>query len=295
MVSGDRCRLRGGSVTVSASPGHVWFVTGASAGLGRALCECILERGDRLVATARNPATIADLAAHGSDRVAIATLDVTRPTDIKAAVAVAANAFGRIDVLVNNAGYGFVGAVEEASDAEVRAQFEVNFFGLAALTRAVLPMLRAQRAGIVVNISSIAGVRGLAGIGYYCASKWAVEGLSEGLAAECAPLGIRVLIVEPGPFRTEFSGRSIAMSTQVIDDYANARDVRSAVRNMNGRQAGDPARAAALIFETCLADDAPRRIVLGAATYETACRAIEARQSEVRRSAGLAARADYPI
>jgi NAD(P)-dependent dehydrogenase (short-subunit alcohol dehydrogenase family) len=279
---------------MSHSADRAWLISGASSGLGRALAEQVVERGERLIATARDPATLVELAARGGARVVTAALDVTRAADITAAIDTAQRAFGRIDVLINNAGYGFIGAVEEASDAEVRAQFEVNFFGLAALTRAVLPLMRAQRGGTIVNISSIAGARGRAAIGYYCASKWAVEGFSESLAAECAPLGIRVLIVEPGPFRTDFSGRSIVLAERTIGDYQAAQEVRSAVRRMDGTQPGDPVRGARLILETCLAPDPPQRLVLGGVTYEAVRRVAGARLQDVERSAAVAVTADFP-
>jgi NAD(P)-dependent dehydrogenase (short-subunit alcohol dehydrogenase family) len=180
--------------------GKVWFVTGASAGFGRALCERVIHRGGRVMATARNPASLKDLVDHAPDRVAAVILNVVDSQQIAAAVAAATARFGGIDVLVNCAGYGFLSSVEEASDAEIRAQFDVNVFGLINVIREVLPAMRAQRSGKIVNFSSIAGARGFPGSGVYCASKWAVEGVSESLAAELQPFGIGVLSSNPVPF-----------------------------------------------------------------------------------------------
>ena len=272
----------------------VWFVTGASVGFGRALCERVIRRGGRLMATARNPASLSDLIDRAPDSSAAAKLDVTDPDQILAAAAAAKARFGCIDGLVNCAGYGFLGAVEEASDAEIRAQFEVNFFGLANVTRALLPSMRAQRSGMIVNFSSIAGACGYPGSGVYCASKWAVEGLSESLAAELEPFGIRVLIVEPGPFRTDFAGRSIAVPARPIGAYAAAAALRDWSASMDGVQPGDPVRAADTVIDTVLDKSPPMRLILGASALETARKASRARMDDVERSREVAAAADFP-
>jgi NAD(P)-dependent dehydrogenase (short-subunit alcohol dehydrogenase family) len=274
--------------------GKVWFVTGASAGFGRALCERVIHRGGRLMATARNRASLQDLVDHVPDRVMAVTLDVVDPQQIAAAVAAARAHFGGIDVLVNCAGYGFLSAVEEASDAEIRAQFDVNVFGLINVIREVLPVMRAQLCGKIVNFSSIAGARGFPGSGVYCASKWAVEGISESLAAELQPFGIGVLIVEPGPFRTEFAGRSIAAPAHPLTDYTAAAAVRAWSASMDGSQPGDPVRGSDVIIDTVLQASAPMRLILGATAWEMARDANRARMDDVERSREIAAAADFP-
>lgn len=199
----------------------VWFITGCSTGLGRALAELIVQRGWRVVVTARDKHAIADIERSAPERVLALSLDVTRPADIDAAVAATRDQFGRIDVLVNNAGYGYQSTVEEGEEAEIRAQFDTNVFGLFAMTRAVLPLMREQRKGNILNITSVAGLIGYPGSGYYAASKHAVEGWSDALRAEVLPLGIGVTCVEPGPFRTDWAGRSLRQTTSGIADYAD--------------------------------------------------------------------------
>ena len=187
----------------------VWFITGCSTGFGRELSVILLKRGYRVVATARDKAKVEDIVAGNPKNGLALALDVDKQGQIDAAVKAAEARFGRIDVLVNNAGYGYLAAVEEGDDADIRAMFETNFFGLAAMTRAVLPIMRAQKSGAIVNISSVGGFIGFPGSGYYAATKFAVEGLSESLSKEVGPLGIKVIIVEPGPFRTDWAGRSL--------------------------------------------------------------------------------------
>ncbi len=204
----------------------VWLITGCSTGFGRELSKILLAEGYCVVVTARDPAKIADLVAdHPQTGLALA-LNVDDPAQIAASVGAAMKKFGRIDVLVNNAGYGYLAAVEEGEDAEIRAMFETNFFGLAAMSRAVLPIMRAQKSGTIVNISSMGGVCSFPGIGYYNATKFAVEGLSEAMAKELAPLGVKVLIVEPGPFRTDWAGRSLKTPKRAIDAYAETAIAR---------------------------------------------------------------------
>ncbi len=192
----------------------VWFITGCSTGFGRDLAKLVLEKGWRAVVTARNPDTVQDFNTAYPDRALALKLDVTDPAQVAEAVKKAESSFGRIDVLVNNAGFGYLAAIEEGEDSEVRAMFETNVFGLAAMTRAVLPGMRQRRSGHIVNISSMAGLVGFPGVGYYNATKFAVEGLSEALAKEVEPLGIKVLVVEPGPFRTDWAGRSLKQTGQ---------------------------------------------------------------------------------
>ena len=243
----------------------VWFVTGASRGFGRQLAELVLERGDAVVATARDPSVLAaELGPH--ERLLTAALDITDPGAAQAAVAAALERFGRIDVLVNNAGRGLIGAVEEASEAEIRAVFENNVFGALAVLRAALPSMRERRSGTIVNVSSVGGMASRSGGGIYGGTKFAIEGISEALRAELAPLGIRVLIVEPGAFRTDFHDvRSIRFVERVIDDYAEtAGAFRGAAESTNHRQRGDPRRAAAAMITAATAAEPPQRLVLGA-------------------------------
>ncbi|MDR5815273.1 oxidoreductase [Caballeronia sp. LZ033] len=250
---------------MSTSQTPVWFITGCSTGFGRALAGLIAARGWRVVATARDASSLAELARGAEDRVLALALDVTRSADIEAAVAAARAKFGRIDVLVNNAGYGYQATAEEGVEAEIREQFDTNVFGLFAMTRAVLPVMRAQRSGNVINISSVAGFIGFPGSGYYAASKHAVEGWSDSLRAEVAPLGIGVTCVEPGPFRTDWAGRSLRQTVTRIDDYADTAGKRQAgTRATSGTQAGDPVRAGEAMISIANNAEAPRHLVLGA-------------------------------
>jgi len=243
--------------------GRVWFVTGGSRGFGRALAAAVLERGERLIVTARRQELRDDFRERHPDALAL-RLDVTDRASAQAAVAEGIERFGRLDVVVNNAGYGHFGAVEELTDEELREQFEVNLFGVVNVTRAVLPQLRAQRSGHLVQMSSLNGIEGMVGSGYYCASKFAIEGLSESLAAEVAHLGIKVTIVEPGPHRTEFASGESARIAEPIDDYAETVGAaRDAFAEMDGNQPGDPGRAALAIIAAVDAENPPLRLPLG--------------------------------
>jgi NAD(P)-dependent dehydrogenase (short-subunit alcohol dehydrogenase family) len=254
---------------------RVWLITGCSAGFGRAIAEAALAHGDRVVATARRPETLADLEREG---VLTLALDVTRRDQIDAAVAAALERFGRIDVLVNNAGYGSVGAVEEIDREDLRTLMETMFFGPVALTQAVLPHMRAKNSGAVVQMSSQGGQLAFAGVGAYCAAKFALEGLSEALDAEVAPLGIRVLIVEPGSFRTEFAGSRMHYSP-AIDAYApTVGSAREMLSTMDGTQPGDPRKAAAAILTALDSPDPPLRLALGADAVD----AIRAKHERLR-------------
>ncbi|MGV9377554.1 oxidoreductase [Nonomuraea sp. NPDC003707] len=249
----------------------VWFITGCSTGLGRALATAVLEGGGRAAVTARDPLQVADLVAEHGDRAVALPLDVTDKAQIAAAVERAESAFGRIDVLVNNAGYGYLAAVEEGRDDEVRALFDANVFGLVDVTKAVLPGMRARGSGHVVNVSSLGGLAAFGATGYYHATKFAVEGLSESLAAEVAPLGIKVTIVEPAAFRTNWSGPSMRQSPVRIDDYAESAGTRRASTLATyGHQPGDPVRAAEAIITAVGAAEPPLRLLLGRAAYEIA-------------------------
>lgn len=251
-----------------STPGapRVWFITGASSGFGRAIAQEALRRGDAVVATARRPAALADLAATAPDRVLVAELDVTRADQTSAAVAAAIQRFGRIDALVNNAGFSIIGAVEETSEAELRATLELMFFGAVATTRAVLPHLRARRSGTIVQITSVGGLTTAPGFGAYCAAKHALEGLSECLALEVEPLGIRVLIVEPGAFRTSLFGAAFRRMP-ALDVYASTVGaLRSWVDSADGAQPGDPAKAARAVVDAvreAAGADLPLRLPLG--------------------------------
>jgi NAD(P)-dependent dehydrogenase (short-subunit alcohol dehydrogenase family) len=273
----------------------VWFITGCSTGFGRELARTTLERGYRVVVTARNPAEIADLAkGHEANALTLA-LDVTKADQIAASVAAAEARFGRIDVLVNNAGVGYFGAVEDSDDAEVRRMFEINFWGLANMARAVLPGMRARRSGHIVNISSMGGVRGAPAVGYYNATKFGLEGLSEALAQETAPLGIKVLIVEPSGFRTDWAGRSANETKHPIADYDSTAGARlRMIRGYSGKQPGDPVRAAAAIVQAVEAPDAPLRLMLGKAALAAGRGKVEALAKDFEAWAAVSEGADFP-
>src|ERR1700677_3707025 len=233
-----------------------WLITGCSTGFGRLLAQAALDRGDQVVATARDPSTPSDIA----------------KAFPKTARALAMDAFGRLDVLVNNAGLGFIGAIEEATPDEYRPMFETNIIGLLETTRAALPALRKTSAGgRIVNISSAAGLKGLQGSGHYNATKFAVEGISEALAAEVAPFGIAVIIVEPGPFRTDFLGRSISAAKKEMPEYAGTAGVFRTFRaNNDGKQVGDPEKAVKLMLKVVDLEKPPLHIPLGARAYALA-------------------------
>jgi NAD(P)-dependent dehydrogenase (short-subunit alcohol dehydrogenase family) len=273
----------------------VWFITGCSTGFGRELARYTLARGYRVVVTARNLGEIADLATGDEARALILPLDVTKPDQIAAGVAAAEARFGRIDVLVNNAGIGYFGAVEESEDSEVRRMFEINFWGLANMTRAALPGMRARRSGHIVNISSMGGVRGAPAVGYYNATKFGLEGLSEALAQEAAPLGIKVLIVEPSGFRTDWAGRSANEAKQTIADYDPTAGARlRQIRGYSGTQPGDPVRAAAAIVQAVEAPDPPLRLMLGKAALEAGRAKVAILSRDFEAWAAVAEGADFP-
>ena len=245
----------------------VWFITGSSTGLGRALVEVCLREGYSVAATARNPETLDDLKKKYGTQLICPSLDVTKPDQVRRAITATLSHFGRIDVAVNNAGYGLIGAIEEVTDAEIRAQLETNFFGALDVTRAILPYFRKQRSGHFVNISSIGGFRAIAGAAIYNATKFALEGLSEALAKEIAPLGIRVVLVEPGPFRTDFGGRSIVDTSRHMDEYATtAGKMREYYQAAHGKQVGDPIKAAEAMIKAVESNEDFLRLPLGQAT-----------------------------
>lgn len=273
----------------------VWFITGCSSGFGRVLAEAVLARGWRVAATARDPGTLAGLLAGREDRALALALDVTDAEAIGAALAETVRRFGRIDVLVNNAGYGYLTTVEEGEDAEIRAMFEANVFGLFAMTRAILPVMRAQRSGHIINITSVAGHVGNPSSGYYAATKHAVEGWSKSLAAEGAPLGIKVTAVAPGPFRTDWAGRSMIQTPNLIEDYAPTAGTRMKnVSGYSGQQAGDPVRAAEAMIALTRMENPPLQIVLGRGGFDVVTASLRTRLAEIEAHRELGIGTDFP-
>jgi NAD(P)-dependent dehydrogenase (short-subunit alcohol dehydrogenase family) len=260
-----------------------WLITGCSTGLGRALAEAVISAGHNAVVTARDAARVADLAVESTDRVLALPLDVTDPAQVTAAVRQADEKFGGVDVLVNNAGYGYRAAVEEGDDSEIRALFETQFFGAVAMIKAVLPGMRARRSGAIVNISTI-GVQIMpAGSGYYAASKAALEAMSGALQGELKPLGISVTVIEPGAFRTDFAGRSLTQSSTVIDDYADTAGKRRKEHDTaHGTQPGDPAKAAKAIIAAVESDEPPAFLLLGNDALATYRRLATARLDTIQ-------------
>ncbi len=273
----------------------VWFITGCSTGFGRELAKLVLARGERVVVTARNVDQVADLSEGQSDHVLALALDVNEVSQVKDAVKQAEQKFGRIDFLVNNAGYGYLAAIEEGEDEAVRKLFETNFFGLVELTKAVLPGMRARKNGHIVNISSIGGLVSFGATGYYHAAKYAVEGMSESLAIETAPLGIKVMIVEPGPFRTDWSGRSLQESKIVIDDYDQTAGARRRSSKANsGKQVGDPVRGAQAIIDTITSENPPLRLVLGKPGLDLVYKKLESVKKDLDIWSETTLSADFP-
>jgi NAD(P)-dependent dehydrogenase (short-subunit alcohol dehydrogenase family) len=271
----------------------VWLITGCSTGFGRELARQALAQGYRVAVTARDPTEVEDLASHGE--ALVLKLDVTDPAAIDAAVAATQNRFGRIDVLVNNAGIGYFAAVEEGEDKEVRRMFDINVFGLARMIQAVLPAMRVHRSGCIVNVSSIGGLRSFPAIGYYNATKFAVEGLTEALWQEVEPLGIKVMLVEPSGFRTDWAGRSAEESKVEISDYAaTAGAARQGVRAVSGNQAGDPVRAMEAVVRAVASGAPPHRLLLGNAAYDGAMEKLAELTNEFAAWEAVSRGADFP-
>ncbi len=266
---------------MNSTDSRVWLITGSSSGFGRQLADAALRAGDRVAATARRTETLDDLVASAPDRVLAVPLDVTDADQIDAAVAATRSRFGRIDVLVNNAGHGSVGAVEELDDAELRALMDTMFFGAVAVTRSVLPVMRAQGGGAIVQMSSMGGQVTMPGFGAYCAAKFALEAISESLAAEVAPFGIRVLIVEPGAFRTSFGGAGMQRSRDSGVYAETVGPTRAAVDAMDGSQPGDPAKAAAAILLALGSEAPPLRLALGGDAVEAIGAALGRRWADL--------------
>ncbi len=272
----------------------VWFITGCSTGFGRELARLVLKRGWSCVVTARSPASLAEFAA--APNALVLGLDVTQSATIAAAVAAAEQRFGRIDVLVNNAGYGYMTSVEEGAEADIRAMYDVNVFGLFAMTRAVLPGMRARHHGHILNISSLAGFCGFPASGYYSSTKHAVEGFSKALAAETAACGIRVTSVEPGPFRTDWAGRSMKQTTTNIPEYQTIVGQRLAdfTTKVSGHQVGDPVRAGKAMIAVVEKDTPTPHLVLGRIAYEGATGQLRKSLGEIEALHDLSLSADFP-
>lgn len=273
----------------------VWFITGCSTGFGRELAKHLLENDYRVVVTARDADKVRDLTAINKDNALAIALDVTNNTQVKEAVARAEAHFGAIDVLVNNAGFGYFGAIEESDEAEVRRMFETNFWGLAKMTRAVLPKMREEKSGFIVNISSIGGFVAFPSVGYYNATKFAVNGFSEALKKEVEPLGIKVVLVQPSGFRTDWAGRSANDATVKIDDYAESAGVTQAtIRGYSGNQAGDPVRAVKAIVAAVEAENPPFNLLLGRAALKNARTKLDELKSDFDAWADVSEGADFP-
>jgi NAD(P)-dependent dehydrogenase (short-subunit alcohol dehydrogenase family) len=273
----------------------VWFITGCSTGFGRELARAVLARGWSAIVTARDKARVADLTEGAEDRALALDLDVTDAAQVTAAVQAAEIRFGRLDVLVNNAGYGYQSTVEEGDEAEIRAQFDTNVFGLFAITRAVLPGMRSRRHGHIISISSVAGFVGFPGSGYYAATKHAIEGWSDALAAECAPLGIHVTCIEPGAFRTDWAGRSLKQTPNRIAEYADTAGKRlTSTADGSGKQAGDPVRAAEAMIKVFEAEKSPRHLVLGKIGYDAVVKKLRDALAEVEAWRELGVGTDFP-
>lgn len=274
----------------------VWFITGCSTGFGQALARNVLARGWRAIVTARDKARVADLVEGMGSRALALDLDVTDAAQIETAVARATAHFGHVDVLVNNAGYGYQSSVEEGEEAQIRRQFDANVFGLFAMTRAVLPGMRARRKGHVLNITSVAGFIGYPGSGYYAASKHAVEGFSDALAREGAPIGIQVTCIAPGPFRTDWAGRSLQQTPNRIAEYAETAGARmQATAARSGAQPGDPERAAEAMVQITQHANAPRHLVLGAIGFEAVTDQLRNSLSEIEQWHATSIGADFPV
>lgn len=271
-----------------------WLITGCSTGLGRALAEAVLAAGDNAAITARDSASLAWFSEKYPESALALSLDVTHPEQIEAAVKAATDRFGAIDVLVNNAGYGYRAAVEEGATEDIEKLFATNFYGPVNLIKAVLPQMRARNSGTVVNISSISAKMQPAGSGYYSASKAALESVSGSLFKEVAPLGISVITVEPGGFRTDFAGRSLAQSAQPLEDYAETAGKRRKENDtIDGRQPGDPAKAAAALIAAVNAEEKPRFLLLGSDAHKAIIGALNADQQQIEKWQELTLGTDF--
>ncbi len=273
----------------------VWFITGCSTGLGRALAIAVLQKGHRAAVTARDPGQVRDIVAGYPQKAIALQLDVASEAQINRAVVATEKAFGRIDVLVNNAGYGYLAAVEEGEESEIRAMFETNFFGLAVLTRRVLPGMRNRKRGHIINVSSVGGLIGNPSAGYYNATKFAVEGLSEALAKEVEPLGLHVTVIEPGPFRTDWAGRSLKIPRNEIEAYASTAGARrNQIAGYSGKQAGDPERAAQAIIRVAESPNPPMNLILGKDGLKRVREKLDKFTETLRQWENVTVSADFP-
>lgn len=273
-----------------------WFITGGTpGGFGMAFADAALEIGDRVVLTARRPAELETWARAYGDRVLVLPLDVTEAAQVQDAVRTAEKHFGGIDVLVNNAGRGWYGSIEGQDEADVRAMFELNFFAVLSVTRAALPGMRARGSGWIINVSSVAGLRGTTGFGFYSATKFAVEAVTEVLREEVAPLGIRVMAVEPGAFRTRaYAGFADEPVAEPIAEYRPMLEqVRAAMTEQDGEQPGDPQRGARAVIAAMAQDSPPRRLVLGNGGFDVVVATLEDSLADIRASETLSRGADF--
>jgi NAD(P)-dependent dehydrogenase (short-subunit alcohol dehydrogenase family) len=271
----------------------VWFITGCSTGFGRELARQLLAQGSSVVVTARNPDELSEFSR--KSEALVLKLDVTDPEQIRSSVAAAEARFGHIDVLVNNAGIGYFAAIEEGEDTEIRRMFDVNVFGMGAVIQAALPSMRKRRQGFIINISSIGGLRSFPAIGWYNATKFAVEGMSAALWQEVEPLGIHVMVVEPSGFRTDWAGRSANESKIQIADYADtAGKGRHGVRAASGHQEGDPVRAIAAIIKVVAGPNPPHHLLLGNAAYDGAMATLSELRENFTAWEAVSRGADFP-
>jgi len=281
------------NITLTAKDAPVWFITGCSTGFGRELANHVLGLGYRTVVTARNTDDIKDLA--GKGEALLLKLDVTDHVQAEDAIKAAEKHFGHIDVLVNNAGIGYFAAVEESEEDQVRRMFDINVFGLSRMIHVALPNMRKRRKGFIVNLSSIGGLTSFPALGYYNATKYAVEGLSEALWQEVEPLGIKVMLVEPSGFRTDWAGRSANESKHQIDDYAKtAGQVRKHIRSISGKQSGDPVRAVNAIVKAVESPNPPHHLLLGNDAFEGAIAKLDQLRNEFTEWESVSRGADFP-
>ncbi|CAN5472393.1 oxidoreductase [soil metagenome] len=273
----------------------VWLITGCSTGFGRELSKLVLRLGYKAGVAARNTQDVSDIVNDYPNTAIALKLDVTNADEITASVELLKEKFGRIDVLVNNAGIGYFGAIEESEEAEVRRMFEINFFGLAKMTNAVLPIMRAQRSGHIINIASIGGLVGFPAVGFYNATKFAVDGYSEALSKETAHLGIKVTVIAPSGFRTDWAGRSANNSAIVIEDYTPSAGVnKNSIRGYSGQQPGDPVRAAKAIVKVVETEHPPLHLLLGEAALKGARNKLEVLKKDYDTWEEITVGADFP-
>lgn len=272
----------------------IWLITGISSGLGKALAEAVIEKGDFVIGTLRQEAQVVEFNKKNIKNATAILLDITDEKSIDNSIEKIISEYGKIDVLVNNAGMGFVGAIEEASIQEVRNVFEANFFGTLKLTQSVLPFMRKEKKGHIVQISSHGGIKAFAGFGIYNASKFALEGFSEAMAQEVAPLGIKVSLVEPGPFRTKFASNGLGQAEKIIDDYSEtAGAFRSKLKSVDGKQEGDPIKGAKAIIDLVNSENPTLRLPLGKVALMTIGMKLESVKSDLETNREIATYAVY--